>query len=115
MEPWWRSGGTLPPGRPGPPQEPIWAETPKLSAVGEKWFSLDFPPAHVNESLDVCLPQTPGACGPVRGLAASCEIEAVSALLTCAVVESPIIQQRFRPGAHWQVMALTGPWPPKIP
>ena len=36
VEPWWNPGGTLPTS--GPPRttpEPIWAETPKLSAVGD--------------------------------------------------------------------------------
>ena len=37
VEPWWNPGGTLNLAS-GPPRttpEPIWAETPKLSAVGE--------------------------------------------------------------------------------
>ena len=33
VEPWWNPRGTLPQGH---TPEPIWAETPKLSAVGEK-------------------------------------------------------------------------------
>ena len=36
VETWWNPRGTLPQGRRGPFPEPIWAETPKLSAVGEK-------------------------------------------------------------------------------
>ena len=43
MEPWWNPGGTLmepswnlPSGPPRTSPEPIWAETPELSAVGEK-------------------------------------------------------------------------------
>ena len=43
VEPWWNLGGTLvepswnlTPGPPRTTPEPIWAETPKLSAVGEK-------------------------------------------------------------------------------
>ena len=48
VEPWWNPGGTLveplvepwwnlSSGSPRTTPEPIWAETPKLSAVGEKW------------------------------------------------------------------------------
>ena len=43
VEPWWNPGktlgerwGNLTPGPPRTTPEPIWAETPKLSAVGEK-------------------------------------------------------------------------------
>ena len=43
VEPWWNPGGTLvepswnlTSGPPRTTPEPIWAETPKLSAVGEK-------------------------------------------------------------------------------
>ena len=34
--PWWNPRGTLPQARPGPPRSLSGAETPKLSAVGEK-------------------------------------------------------------------------------
>ena len=50
MEPqWWNPRGTLPQGRPGPPRslsgttpQSIWAETPKLSAVGEQSLVVSF-------------------------------------------------------------------------
>ena len=45
VEPWWNPGGTLvePYLRAAPdhPKEPIWAETPRLSAVGEKQKNED--------------------------------------------------------------------------
>ena len=49
VEDWWNSRGALPQGRPGPPgpprttPEPVWAETPKLSAVGENTHKRNTP------------------------------------------------------------------------